>query len=675
MQSIYRFREAEVGLFIETQQHGIGDLKPESLTLKTNFRSDQAIVEWFNRVFRKVMGEGSDATTGAVQFKPSTPWLESTPDSGIFWHDVAYRQREDEGQKVAVLVAEIRNNYPDDSIGILVRSRSHAREVCSALRDRHIDYTATDLENLDDQQVVQDLLALTRAVTHLGDRLAWLACLRAPWTGLLLEDLHILAAENHETSLWQSINDPMICGRLSDDGQVRLAAFRYIMAATLDRRGAIGLRELIEGTWVRLHGPQTLNNTADFELVGRYLALLGTVEQGSDCIDGAELLHHLAEQPITRGGGDGQVQVMTMHKAKGLEFDSVILPCLGYKTRTSQKPVLLFHELPRTEGEEPLVVAPITPSAEKTDPLFELLWRFEQQQEAYELKRLLYVATTRARHRLHLFAQLQLDSDDTVTLTHPDKSTLLAELWSLLPDSFVTEAGKKLPGPVDKPRTWERKPEWFTVKTQRLRQVARPELPEFSTPVMDEVEFEWASLWARHVGTVVHRWLQQIATQGVENYNDVVIDNQRPALRRKLCQLGTEKRMLQQAENRVADALKKTLSDQKGRWMLSDQHEQATVELPFTNTGAHDFEQSVIDRTFVCADGIRWIIDYKTSSHEGGDLQVFLASEATRYRPQLSRYRDLLRATEDREIRTALYFPLLQVFHLVDCDELQRTGE
>ena len=75
------------------------------------------------------------------------------------------------------------------------------------------------------------------------------------------------------------------------------------------------------------------------------------------------------------------------------------------------------------------------------------------------------------------------------------------------------------------------------------------------------------------------------------------------------------------------------------------------------------------------ADGIRWIIDYKTSSHEGGNLQVFLASEAKRYRPQLTRYRDALRATDDREVQTALYFPLLQVFHIVDCDELQRTGE
>ena len=558
-----------------------------------------------------------------------------------------------------------------------MRSRSHARDICAALREQNIDYTATDLENLDDQQVVQDLLALTRAVTHPGDRLAWLACLRAPWTGLTLADLHALAADDHESCLWQAINNPEIFGRLSDDGQIRLAAFRRIMTATLERRGAIGLRELIEGTWVRLHGPQTLSNPADLELAGRYLAFLGSMEKGSDCIDGAELMQRLADKPITRGGGDARIQVMTMHKAKGLEFDTVILPCLGYRTRTSQKPVLLFHELPRTEGEEPLVVAPIKPTTEKTEPLYDLLWRFEKQQETYEQLRLLYVATTRARRRLHLFVQLQRDGSNPGELANPDSSTLLSRLWPAMPDELITEACRTLPDPVVKPRAWEQEPEWYEVRTQRLRQVAEPDLPSVETgaAVIDEVEFEWASIWAKHVGTVVHRWLQTIAADGIDRYSDDEIDRQRPAVQRMLRQLGTEKRMLQQAEDRVIDALKRTLNDQTGRWILSDQHQHTAVELPITVAGPYDFEQSVIDRTFVDADGIRWIIDYKTSSHEGGDLQHFLESEETRYRPQLARYRDALRESEDCEMRTALYFPLLQVFHVVNCEELQRSGD
>ena len=51
MQSIYRFRAAEVGLFLQAKRYGIGDIKLTSLTLSTNFRSSTAIVEWFNKIF------------------------------------------------------------------------------------------------------------------------------------------------------------------------------------------------------------------------------------------------------------------------------------------------------------------------------------------------------------------------------------------------------------------------------------------------------------------------------------------------------------------------------------------------------------------------------------------------------------------------------------------------
>jgi ATP-dependent exoDNAse (exonuclease V) beta subunit len=69
----------------------------------------------------------------------------------------------------------------------------------------------------------------------------------------------------------------------------------------------------------------------------------------------------------------------------------------------------------------------------------------------------------------------------------------------------------------------------------------------------------------------------------------------------------------------------------------------------------------VLDRTFI-DNGTRWIIDYKTSSHSGGDLEGFLQNEAERYREQLQQYRKAVAINESRPIRTALYFPLLDRF-------------
>jgi ATP-dependent exoDNAse (exonuclease V) beta subunit len=65
-----------------------------------------------------------------------------------------------------------------------------------------------------------------------------------------------------------------------------------------------------------------------------------------------------------------------------------------------------------------------------------------------------------------------------------------------------------------------------------------------------------------------------------------------------------------------------------------------------------------IDRSFVDADGVRWIVDWKTSTHEGGDREAFLDNELARYAPQLQRYARAMRAIDGRPQRVGLYFPL-----------------
>ena len=70
----------------------------------------------------------------------------------------------------------------------------------------------------------------------------------------------------------------------------------------------------------------------------------------------------------------------------------------------------------------------------------------------------------------------------------------------------------------------------------------------------------------------------------------------------------------------------------------------------------------VLDRVKIDEDGTHWIIDYKTSTHEGGDLDGFLRAEAERYRSQLTRYASIYKAWAGTEARCALYFPLLQSF-------------
>jgi ATP-dependent exoDNAse (exonuclease V) beta subunit len=106
-------------------------------------------------------------------------------------------------------------------------------------------------------------------------------------------------------------------------------------------------------------------------------------------------------------------------------------------------------------------------------------------------------------------------------------------------------------------------------------------------------------------------------------------------------------------------ALTCALGDIRGRWLLGPQQD-ASNELRMTTIIKGRTQDLVIDRTFCDADGQRWVVDYKTSSHEGADLEGFLNREKDRYRGQLDRYAELMRAVDNKPVRRGLYFPLLK---------------
>jgi ATP-dependent exoDNAse (exonuclease V) beta subunit len=120
------------------------------------------------------------------------------------------------------------------------------------------------------------------------------------------------------------------------------------------------------------------------------------------------------------------------------------------------------------------------------------------------------------------------------------------------------------------------------------------------------------------------------------------------------------------ALERVVAVLAEALDDPNGRWLLSAEHSERLNEFAVTVADAGRFQQLIIDRAFVDADGVRWIIDYKTGGHEGGDREAFVRSEVERYSPQLDAYRQAFAWLEDRTVRTALYFPLLRLLQVVD---------
>ncbi|HJV94242.1 MAG TPA: UvrD-helicase domain-containing protein, partial [Azonexus sp.] len=187
MQSIYRFRKADVGLFLRVRERGIGDIKLSHLRLFRNNRSFPGIVDWVNTAFPSIFPPEDGPEAGAVRYAESAATRPPHADSGVSVHPLFAQEdgdvAEDEGRCVLDLILAARRDYPAERIAVLVRARSHLDALVAEIRRSAPDlrFQAVDIEGLDGRQHVQDLLILFRALHHRADRVYWLALLRAPW--------------------------------------------------------------------------------------------------------------------------------------------------------------------------------------------------------------------------------------------------------------------------------------------------------------------------------------------------------------------------------------------------------------------------------------------------------------------------------------------------------------
>jgi hypothetical protein len=172
------------------------------------------------------------------------------------------------------------------------------------------------------------------------------------------------------------------------------------------------------------------------------------------------------------------------------------------------------------------------------------------------------------------------------------------------------------------------------------------------------ITFEWVGDRLRLAGTALHSFLQRIARDGLAGWDEKTVRSHRKAYQTVLANLGVAPSEIAEAAQQVEAGLIGMLRDPRGRWILGPNAE-AECELRITGLVDGKLYEIVIDRTFIDESGVRWIIDYKTSAHQGGDLEAFLDNERARYRGQLEHYARLMVQRDERPIRLGLYFPLL----------------
>jgi ATP-dependent exoDNAse (exonuclease V) beta subunit len=661
MQSIYRFRQAEVGLFIEAAQtRQIGTVQLQPLVLKTNFRSQQGIVDWVNDTFREVFPPLDDIGRGAVSYAQSDAFHPTATLAAVKVYPFIGKDfAQQESDRILELIQETCARDPRATIAVLVRARTHLAKLVPLLREKGLHFRAVEIDSLAERQAIIDLVSLTCALLHLGDRIAWLSILRAPWCGLDLQDLYLLCAKDTSSCVWELLHSRI--AQLSADGQQRTARLCDVVGRALENRERQPLAQLVRGVWLSLGGPACISN-GDMEDVSTFFELLEGLEADGE-LPGAhqlqERLGALFAHPDPEA--DDSLQLMTIHKAKGLEFDTVIVPGLGRRSRGDDAQLLLWMERASEDGEPELLVAPIKRKGGDEDPLYRFIRKIEYGRGCEEDRRMLYVAATRARTQLHLLGHAELMSNGELK---PDPGSLLRYLWPVVQGEFVRAhaAQEAVPQNLELAAAAEEKP------AQLLKRLPRewtaPACPEaikgaaISAVTGELVTFDWASDTARHIGTVTHALLHRIAKDGLERWDLSTVNGQTGAIRTALLECGVTQPELEDAVERVQRALQKTLQDLRGRWLL-DRHAKAQSEYAITGVIDGQVRHFKVDRTFVDESGVRWVVDYKTGVREGAGREAFPDAEVLRYREQLETYAQVLAIFDPRPIRLGLYFPML----------------
>ncbi|MGE3260590.1 MAG: PD-(D/E)XK nuclease family protein [Bacteriovoracia bacterium] len=382
-QSIYRFRAADVSVFqtLRAEAESAGSL----VALTKNYRSRKELVEMANRVSEAIFpaaGKGAsfEAVAAVAEAHRETGGIVRVVEYGDPEEKLSAKlRRSTEAEIVAELVKEkISGGAAASGIAILLRKISGNEAYLQALTRAGIPFRVGSSRGFYSQQVVLDGIALLRSFYGANNDLALLACLRSPWIRMPDFKIHeIQRRGSRSTPLWESLRE-------EDAPQLflwrRLASFlscsellaRALETYPLDRREHLQTVKLLAII-------QALEADAvpRVEIIERLSNWSGW-EREEDSLD---------DSTMPEPGAGGAVQIMTVHAAKGLEFDLTILPDLSSGLLPDASPLRTlpgFGVALKLEDDEEYAA-------------HKILGEKNKERELAESKRLLYVALTRAK--------------------------------------------------------------------------------------------------------------------------------------------------------------------------------------------------------------------------------------------------------------------------------------
>lgn len=637
-QSIYAFRGTVVSEFDQlVQSQSFGALPLTLLQLQANFRSEPEPVGWVNSVFQNTF---RDCYAPAVAQKGGSGKITVHP----FAASNATSTASQEAERVADIIEETQAGNANGSIAVLGRTKAGFRALIPVLKQRGIAYAGQDIDLLAQSPAVSDFWALLRAWWHDHDHSCWMSVLRAPFVGLTWDDCLVLSQA--EGSLRTVLLSGSADRKLSEDGKWRAAHLRETWELVESSPRSVDIRWAVPALWHSLGGAACVTETEKADIL-RATDLLHQHAPGGILRDISALESSAAR--LFASSATAPVELMTIHKSKGLEFDTVIMSGLGEKDTGGDSE--LFH-WERLNGE--LVIAPkpmkggAGEDTEAVEAFFKYIGAMKAAQQSAEVNRLLYVAFTRAKQDLHLVGRANYKDG---AILPPRRDSLLYRIWDHVSPEFdsatIVEGDNALDSSCVAVPTRARVLHIPELQLGGVAVECSMEDGEAAAEITEELSD--SNIKDRAVGLAYHEVLQFAATRGT----DVLTAPEKllPRLRATLLRHNHPLTELDESLSRLIGLLTKTGECKTAQWILERREVEGTEQAIWLTTQGRQ-QKLIVDRYFVEGDTC-WIIDYKTAAGSG---ESFLAEQTELYRPKMQLYQSALTATGVATcVKAALY--------------------
>jgi ATP-dependent helicase/nuclease subunit A len=609
---------------------------------------------------------GTDPDPAKDYYVPYTPMLacQKTPPEGVHppYVEFVFGAGEDAetahptaARALALRLLQLKEEgqFQDwDEVALLFRASTGYADYEEALEEMGIPFVTVAGRGFYDRPEIRDLINILRALADPADDLAFAGLLRSPAFGLSDAALYLLRQTGQP--YWQALQGDL--SALSAADQERAIQTVAIVSQLLPLVDRIPVAELLAQIVNTTHyramlatadvkeGDQDAN-TAGGRL-WRNLDKLLSDALASEALrvrNYLELLETLNDAGAREGEApaeaQGAVQLMTIHKAKGLEFNLVVLAAAGRRTRTSSELAYLFEELG---------------VAFKLDPptmLYNLAKHLDKDQNEMETLRLLYVALTRAKHRLIISGHATPNKEGDLTFTAWAKALVAAaglpaqdfhqaghepferstennyplRVWCLWDDQPLQ--GVTLFAPVgDEIPAIDQRPLYQPVKDIKPEHEEEVEQEAVIDPLSWRATAQEVELPGKVLGKLVHKALQRWCFPGDLHLDELL---QAAALQAGMVNEGQRTSAIEQATE-LLERLR-----QHPIWAKINSATERYHELPYAIQVAGGTENRYIDLLF--RDGDRWqIIDFKTDSILTAGHRENLINE---YSTKVQRYR------------------------------------